>query len=272
MAGVLHAVRMANDADNAVANLPAPLLQLSGVGKRYAGTGPARVVLEDVDLQVREGEFVSIIGPSGCGKSTLLRLISGLDTEHGGTIALSGQAVRGTGLERGLVFQEHRLLPWLTVTRNIELGLLNAGISRAERQARVREHIALVRLDGFEDAYPHQLSGGMAQRVAIARALANRPRVLLLDEPFGALDAITRAHLQRELLRIWEQQGITMLLVTHDMDEAAFLSQRVVVMDSAPGRVREVVPMPLGYPRDRHGEEFARARRRLQEVFGHAPG
>ncbi len=272
MARVLHAVPIPDSAGTAVVSLPGPLLRLSGIGKRYPGTGQARVVLEDVDLQVRQGEFVSIIGPSGCGKSTLLRLISGLDTEHSGTITLAGQAVRGTGLERGLVFQEHRLLPWLTVNRNIELSLLNAGISRAERQARVREHIALVRLEGFEEAYPHQLSGGMAQRVAIARALVNRPSVLLLDEPFGALDAITRAHLQRELLRIWEQQGITMLLVTHDMDEAAFLSQRVVVMDNAPGRVREVVPTNLAYPRDRHGEDFARARKRLQDVFGSTHG
>ncbi|WDS36533.1 ABC transporter ATP-binding protein [Pseudoxanthomonas sp.] len=271
MATVRPALRLAESVEN-VTQLPGPLLQLAGVGKRYAGRGGQRVVLDAVDLQIRQGEFVSIIGPSGCGKSTLLRLVAGLDGEHDGTISLAGQAVRGTGLERGLVFQEHRLLPWLTVTRNIELGLLNAGISRGERQARVREHIALVRLEGFEDAYPHQLSGGMAQRVAIARALANRPRVLLLDEPFGALDAITRAHLQRELLRIWEQQGITMLLVTHDMDEAAFLSQRVVVMDTAPGRVKDVVPMNLSYPRDRHDEEFARARRRLQDVFGHTHG
>ncbi|MFT4197324.1 MAG: ABC transporter ATP-binding protein [Pseudoxanthomonas sp.] len=247
----------------------ASLLRLRGVGKSYPRQGGGVLeVLQDIDLDVAAGEFVSIVGSSGCGKSTLLRLIVGLDTDHAGSLQFGGQAVTGTGLERGIVFQEHRLLPWLTVERNIELSLLNAGLSKQARREAVREHIALVRLEGFEKAYPHQLSGGMAQRVAIARALANRPRVLLLDEPFGALDAITRAHLQRELQRIWRQQGITMIMVTHDLEEALYLGQRVVVMQSSPGRIKEVLPVPLDYPRDRVGEEFVRAKRRLQEVFG----
>lgn len=254
----------------AIASGGAPtLLGIRGVGKRYPGQGGGSLeVLRDIDLDVAEGEFVSIIGASGCGKSTLLRLIVGLDADHTGSILLGGKPVAGTSLDRGIVFQEHRLLPWLTVERNIELSLLNADVPRSERRRLVQEHIGLVRLEGFEKAYPHQLSGGMAQRVAIARALVNRPRVLLLDEPFGALDAITRAHLQRELQRIWRQQNITMIMVTHDIEEALFLGQRVVVMEPSPGRIKAVLPVALDYPRDRNGDGFVRAKRRVQEVFG----
>lgn len=244
-----------------------PLLALDGVGKRYASAASDLQVLDGIDLQVDEGEFVSIVGASGCGKSTLLRLIVGLDTEHAGSICLAGHEVTGTSLDRGIVFQEHRLLPWLTVERNVELGLLNTGLSRAERRRRVQEHIDLVRLNGFEKAWPHQLSGGMAQRVAIARALANRPRVLLLDEPFGALDAITRAHLQHELQRIWREQGITMILVTHDIEEAIYLGNRVVVMQPRPGRISHVLPVPLGVPRDRVSEPFVQVKRRVLAAF-----
>jgi sulfonate transport system ATP-binding protein len=245
------------------------LLSVEGVSKSYTTvSGAALQVLQDIDLRVAEGEFVSIVGTSGCGKSTLLRLLVGLETHYTGAIHLGSEPVAGTSLERGIIFQEHRLLPWLTVERNIELSLLNVKITRSERIDRVREHIALVRLQGFEQAYPHQLSGGMAQRVAIARALVTRPRLLLLDEPFGALDAITRGHLQRELQRIWREQGITMVLVTHDMNEALFLGNRVVVMEPGPGRIRDIVPVPLGYPRDRNGEDFLRVRRRLTQIFG----
>jgi len=245
-------------------------LIVSGVSKSYPGPSGELQVLRDIHLSVAQGEFVSIIGSSGCGKSTLLRLISGLDPDYTGSITMAGEPVIGTSLARGLVFQEHRLLPWLTVERNIELSLLNSGLSAAARREVVREHIALVKLEEFAQSHPHQLSGGMAQRVAIARALANRPRLLLLDEPFGALDAITRAHLQREIERIWREQGITMILVTHDMEEAVFLGNRVVVMQPSPGRIEDVIPVPLTYPRDRLGEEFVRVKRRVVESFGDA--
>lgn len=226
-------------------------LVISHVSKSYAVDGAPLEVLRDIDLDIRSGEFVSLVGASGCGKSTLLRLISGLEDDYSGEIRLGGQRLSGPGLERGVVFQDPRLLPWLTVEKNIELSLLNAGISPEEKRERVATHIALVRLNGFEKALPRQLSGGMAQRVAIARALVNRPRVLLLDEPFGALDALTRSHLQEQLLNIWEQEKITAVFVTHDVEEAVFLSDRVVVLEPRPGRIRSVVDIDLPRPRER---------------------
>lgn len=244
------------------------LLTIGGVSKAYATAAGELQVLQNIDLSIAAGEFVSIIGTSGCGKSTLLRLISGLDADYTGAITMAGKPVKGTSLARGLVFQEHRLLPWLTVERNIELSVLNSGLSAAARREVVREHIALVKLEGFAKSYPHQLSGGMSQRVALARALANRPRLLLLDEPFGALDAITRGHLQRELQRIWREHDITMILVTHDMDEAVFLGNRVVVMKPSPGRIEDVIPVPLRYPRERLSEEFVQVKRRVLVSFG----
>ena len=204
-----------------------------------------------VDLSVAAGEFLTIVGASGCGKSTLLRLIAGLDRDFQGDVVLDGRRVIAPSLDRGLVFQEPRLFPWLTVAQNVALGLLNAGLSQQAGQRAVAEHIALVGLDGFQNAYPHQLSGGMAQRAAIARGLVNRPGVLLLDEPFGALDALTRAHLQDELQRIWAAEGITMLLVTHDVEEAVYLGDRVVVMAPRPGRIAASFDVPHPRPRDR---------------------
>ncbi len=171
-------------------------------------------VLQDIDLQVRAGEFISIVGASGCGKSTLLRLVLGIDVDYEGHIALGDERVTAPGLDRGIVFQDHRLFPWLTVEQNIAVGLRNADRSAAEKRELIAEHVALVGLQGFEQSFPRQISGGMAQRVAIARGLVNRPRVLLLDEPFGALDALTRTRLQGELQRIWQHERITMLLVT----------------------------------------------------------
>ena len=228
-------------------------LDIRSLHKRYQ----ALPVLDDISLTLRPGEFVSVVGPSGCGKSTLLRLLIGLEADYQGEIRLDGQRIRGTSLDRGIVFQEHRLFPWLTVSQNIGLGLLNATdrSAQAKRDA-VREHIALVGLQGFEDAYPHQLSGGMSQRVAIARALVNRPRVLLLDEPFGALDTLTRTHLQQELQRIWQAEGITAVLVTHDVEEAVYLGDRVVVMQPRPGRIRRILDIPLPRPRDRQSPAF----------------
>lgn len=255
--------------DDAVPAVPTrTALELCGVGKWYPGTGGTTVqVLDGIDLEVAEGEFVSVVGASGCGKSTLLRLVAGLDRRHAGEIRQDGRPVVGPRLDCGIVFQEHRLLPWLTVERNVELGLLNAGLSRAQRRERVRHYLELVRLQGCERYWPRQLSGGMAQRVAIARALATRPRLLLLDEPFGALDAITRAHLQDELQRIWKEQGITMILVTHDVEEAIYLGNRVVVMRPDPGCIHEVLPVSAGFPRDRVGAGFVSAKRRVLEAF-----
>lgn len=235
-------------------------LGIHSVGKRYPLADRDLEVLRDIDLDIAPGEFVSIVGASGCGKSTLLRLIVGLDQDYAGDIVLDGERVKGTSLDRGIVFQDHRLLPWMTVQQNIELALLNSGLSRERKRAIAHEHIRLVRLEGFERAFPKQLSGGMAQRAAIARALVNRPKVLLLDEPLGALDALTRLHLQRELQRIWMEHRTTVVMVTHDVEEAVYLSDRIVVMDSNPGRIRQIVAVPLPHPRDRSAPILRRTR------------
>ena len=226
-------------------------LEVRGAAKQFRVGGVPLPVLDNVDLSVSPGEFLTIVGTSGCGKSTLLRLIAGLDADYGGEITYDGARVAGPDLDRGLVFQEPRLFPWLTVAQNIALGLLNARLSEAAKKRSVVGHIELVGLAGFEDAYPHQLSGGMAQRAAIARGLVNRPGLLLLDEPFGALDALTRARLQNELQRIWARERITMMLVTHDVEEAVYLGDRVVVMAPRPGRIAATFDVGLPYPRDR---------------------
>jgi len=247
-------------------------LQIQHLSKQYDVRGDPLRVLEDITLTVDPGEFVSIVGSSGCGKSTLLRLIVGLEDDYQGEVLLDGERIVGTSLDRGIVFQEHRLFPWLTVEQNIGLGLLNGELSEAQKADTVREHIALVGLEGFETAWPHQLSGGMSQRVAIARALVNRPEVLLLDEPFGALDALTRAHLQQELHRIWQAEGITMILVTHDVEEAVYLGDKVVVMEPRPGRIRRIVPVELDHPRDRVGLAFSRVKEDVLAEFAGEAG
>ncbi len=242
-------------------------LEIQHLSKSYAVSTGDLAVLDDVTLTIAPGEFVSIVGSSGCGKSTLLRLIVGLEDEYQGQVLLDGERIVGTSLRRGIVFQEHRLFPWLTVAGNIGLGLLNAALTPGQKRQAVREHIALVGLHGFENAYPHQLSGGMAQRVAIARALVSKPEILLLDEPFGALDALTRAYLQQELHRIWQAEGITMILVTHDVEEAIFLGDKVVVMEPRPGRIRRIVPVDLAYPRERAGLDFSTVKQRVLREF-----
>jgi sulfonate transport system ATP-binding protein len=235
-------------------------LRISRVTKRFQVHGAPLHVLDALDLSVAPGEFLTIVGASGCGKSTLLRLIAGLDTAFEGDVILDGERVKQPSLDRGLVFQEPRLFPWLTVTQNIELGLLNTGMSKAAKRRTALEHIALVGLEGFQDAWPHQLSGGMAQRAAIARGLVNRPGVLLLDEPFGALDALNRARLQDELQRIWAAESITMLLVTHDVEEAVYLGDRVVVMAPRPGRITASFSIDVPRPRDRASTVLAEYR------------
>lgn len=235
-------------------------LEVLKVSKSFEVNGSPLEVLRDVSLDVEPGEFVAIVGPSGCGKSTLLRLVSGLDRGYGGSISYDGAPVAGTSLDRGIVFQEPRLFPWATVWDNVAIGLKNAPISDSLKRGSIAAHIELVGLQGFEKAYPHQLSGGMAQRAAIARGLVNRPRILLLDEPFGALDALTRARLQVELQRIWAHEGITMVLVTHDVDEAVFLGDRVVVLAPRPGRISRVFEIAVSRPRQRSDDDLVRIR------------
>ena len=233
-----------------------PGIDIARVSKTFLVNGAPVEALRDISLAVESGAFVSLVGPSGCGKSTLLRLIAGLETADAGVIRVGDRPIRRPGLDRGMVFQDHRLFPWLTVERNILLSLRRTAYSEKQKQKIVRDLIALVGLKGFEQAQPHQLSGGMSQRAAIARALAPRPDILLLDEPFGALDSLTRTHLQTEFLRIWKHEGITMLMVTHDVEEAVFLSDRVVVIAPRPGRIRRIVDVPLEKPRRRADGAF----------------
>lgn len=239
-------------------------LSIRNLSKRYQVKGKQINVLDNINLDVKPGEFISIVGSSGCGKSTLLRLIVGLETQYDGKLLLDDEPITGPSLNRGIVFQDHRLFPWLTVEQNIALGLENAGMPESQKRGLIQEHIELVGLKGFEKAHPYQLSGGMSQRAAIARGLVNRPEILLLDEPFGALDALTKVHLQNELQRIWLHEGITMIQVTHDVEEAVFLGDRVVVLASRPGRIKHIVPVPLAHPRDRTHPEFVRIK---QEVL-----
>lgn len=250
--------------------LPCGALEIRGLSKAYRIEGQPLPVLDSINLKVRPGEFVSIVGASGCGKSTLLRLIVGLEADYRGDILLDGKPVIGTSLERGIVFQDHRLFPWMTLSKNIALALKNHALSQAEKDRLVAEHIALVNLEGFENAYPHQLSGGMAQRAAIARALINRPKVLLLDEPLGALDALTRVRLQHELQRIWVQQRCTVIMVTHDIEEALYLGDRVIVMDAHPGRIKHQIEVNLPHPRDRTSSVLQGYKEQLlEELVGH---
>ena len=223
-----------------------------------------REALSNISLSLAPGELVSLIGPSGCGKSTLLRLIAGLDTPDSGELLVGSDPINEPSAERGLVFQDPNLFPWLTVRRNIEAGLVARRVLR-EKRNEVDEFMRLVGLEAFADAYPHHLSGGMSQRVALARALINHPKVLLLDEPLGALDAFTRMRMQDEVLRLWQNRRTTMLLVTHDIDEAIYMSDRILVMTPAPGRIDRKIGIDLSRPRDRTSEPFVRLRSQILE-------
>ena len=218
-----------------------PCLDIRGVAMRYGEGAGAITALERIDLSIRAQEFVTIVGPSGCGKSTLLYLIGGFLAPTAGEILLHDRPITGPGRDRGIVFQRYSLFPWRTVAGNIGYGLEEQGMPRAERDSVIREHVRLVHLEGFEDRYPRELSGGMQQRVAIAQTLACRPEILLMDEPFGALDAQTRRILQDEVRRIWRRDTKTVLFVTHDVDEAVALGTRIVVMAARPGRIKEVL-------------------------------
>ncbi len=240
---------------------------VDGVSKHYSSAQEPVRALEDVSFAVDPGEFVCIVGPSGCGKTTLFRIIAGLESATAGTVSLDGEPVDGPGPELGVVFQEYLLFPWRTVAGNVGFGLEKQDLTATARDERVRRLLSLVGLEGFGDSYPKELSGGMKQRVAIARALAVDPELLLMDEPFGAVDAQTREMLQDELLEVWRETGKTILFVTHDVEEAITLADRIVVMDSEPGRVREVVDVDLERPRSRSDDGFGRYYERVLELI-----
>jgi ABC-type nitrate/sulfonate/bicarbonate transport system ATPase subunit len=240
-------------------------LRVVNVSKRFPTPDDpeARMTaLDNVSLSIAPEEFVSLVGPSGCGKSTLLRLIAGLDTPESGELWVGQERIAGPSAERGLVFQDPNLFPWLTVRRNIESGLVARGLL-GQKRGEVDDYMRLVGLAGFEDAFPHHLSGGMAQRAALARALINHPKVLLLDEPLGALDAFTRMRMQDEVIRIWEDRGTTIALVTHDIDEAIYMSNRIVIMTPRPGRIERIIPVDLPFPRDRNSPDFLQLRAQI---------
>jgi NitT/TauT family transport system ATP-binding protein len=225
------------------------ILEITRVSKTFPGANGGTVALQATDLSVQENDFITILGPSGCGKSTLLRMVAGLDTPTAGSIELDGRPVRGPGADRGMVFQSYTLFPWLTVLQNVCFGLREKGMAEADQHDLARQFIAKVGLEGFEGHFPKQLSGGMQQRTALARALANNPRILLMDEPFGALDHQTRELMQELLEGIWEAERKTVLFVTHDIDEAIFMANRVVVMSARPGRIKCDLPVPIDHPR-----------------------
>ena len=249
------------------------ILEVKQLGKIFdTAKGPVNA-LEDINFKVHRREFVTVIGPSGCGKSTLIRTLAGLESATSGEVLLDGAPVNAPGPDRGMVFQGYTLFPWLTVKKNVMFGLRNQGASDSDAESEALEWIKLVGLEKFADVYPDQLSGGMKQRVAIARALAAKPRILLMDEPFGALDAQTRSKMQAYLLEIWKHVDITILFITHDLDEAIYLADRILVLDAHPGRVNEVIEVPVSRPRTVAQflePEFLAARQRLDELI-HPP-
>lgn len=251
---------------NAIANTQLGL-SIEQLAKSYWIDGRELQVLRHVNLQIDSGEFVAIIGSSGSGKTTLLRIIAGLEQANQGRVIVNGKAVNGVGTERGMVFQEPRLLPWLTVEKNVRLGLELQGLDTETIAERADDYIRLVGLSEFSQALPSQLSGGMAQRVGIARALATSPDILLLDEPFGALDAMTKVRMQIELQRIWSERRITMIMVTHDIEEAVYLADKIVVMSGQQGNIKEVISVSLPRPRDRGQAEFTSLREQLFAEF-----
>ncbi|KVH43302.1 ABC transporter ATP-binding protein [Burkholderia diffusa] len=246
------------------------ILDVRHVGKRFATPQGECVALDDISFRTHRREFVCVIGPSGCGKSTLIRILAGLDAQTSGEVLLDGKPVQGPDADRGMVFQGYTLFPWLTVKKNVMFGLRMNGSSGSEAEREALQWLDLVGLTRFADVYPHQLSGGMKQRVAIARALANRPRILLMDEPFGALDAQTRARMQTHLLDIWRNIDVTILFITHDLDEAIFLADRILVLKANPGGVQELIEVPVARPRDYsqvNTPEFIATKARLEALI-----
>jgi NitT/TauT family transport system ATP-binding protein len=249
------------------------VLSVEALGREFDANGTRTTALSRVSFEVHKREFISVIGPSGCGKSTLIRILAGLDYPTSGTVRVDGRAVQGPGADRGMVFQAYTLFPWLTVKKNVMFGLKMKGIQRAKAEHMAEEWLTVVGLADAADKYPGQLSGGMKQRVAIARALANEPRIMLMDEPFGALDAQTRCSMQAHLLRIWEAVDVTVLFITHDLEEAVYLSDRIVVLGANPGRIVEVIDVPVARPRSPAqflSGHFLATKQRLEELI-HGP-
>jgi NitT/TauT family transport system ATP-binding protein len=239
------------------------LLEIKGLSKSFSVKGKTFEALREVNLSVGEKEFICILGPSGCGKTTLLRIMAGLERPTSGEVTLDGVPIEGPGPQRGMVFQEYSLFPWRTILDNVSFGLELQGVSKAERHEKARRYIQAVGLAGFENSFPHELSGGMKQRGAIVRALVNNPRALFMDEPFGALDAQTRNVMQSELLRIWQEQQKTVVFVTHSVDEAIYLADRVVIMSARPGQINKIIDVDLPRPRIRTSAEVNRYRERI---------
>jgi NitT/TauT family transport system ATP-binding protein len=251
-----------------------PGVELSAVGKRYGSGTKVTEALRGVELTLKDGEFVSLIGASGCGKSTLLRIVAGFENATSGKVTVRGKAVSAPGPDRGVVFQDYGLFPWLTVAANVAYGPRQRGVPKKETEAIVARFVSMVGLAHFLDRYPSELSGGMQQRVAIARVLANDPAVLLMDEPFGALDSLTRQTLQEELIKVWQELRPTVMLVTHSVEEAVFLSDRVVVMGggpshAVPGHITKILPVELEHPRDVTSPAFNALKRELLDAIHH---
>lgn len=249
------------------------ILEVSGLHKYFNSPQGEVCALKDVSFKVHKREFVCVIGPSGCGKSTLIRILAGLETPSSGGLLLNGEEIQGPGPDRGMVFQKYTLFPWLTVKQNVMFGLLRSDHSKVVAEQEALQWIDLVGLEKFAGAYPHQLSGGMQQRVAIARALANQPKILLMDEPFGALDAQTRAKMQNYLLEIWRNIDVTILFITHDLDEAIYLADRILVLKAHPGEINEFIEVPVSRPRSPEqflSDEFLATKKRLEELI-HPP-
>ena len=252
------------------------MISVQSVTKTFALGKDTFTALDEVSLDIADNEFITVVGPSGCGKSTLMNILAGLEEPTAGRALVDDVPVSGPGPERGVIFQQYALFPWLTVRKNVEFGLKTAGVGKAERRERAQHFIDLVGLGDFADALPKMLSGGMRQRCAIARAYAVNPSILLMDEPFGALDALTRVKLQEQLLDTWNREKRTVMFITHDVDEAVFLSNRVIVMAARPGRIYDVIDVNLPYPRNeevRLSPEFGELRNRVwHSVYHQEPG
>ncbi|GBF36744.1 ABC transporter ATP-binding protein [Methanofervidicoccus abyssi] len=243
------------------------ILEIRNVSKKFVSKKKEILAVDNITFNVKYNEFLSIVGPSGCGKSTLLRMIAGLEKPTSGEILMENRRIEGPGAERGLVFQQYTLLPWRTVLDNVAFGLEIRGIPKKERYEIAKRFIKMIGLEGFEEAYPYELSGGMQQRGAIARTLANDPKIVLMDEPFGALDTQTRTILQHELLKIWEKEKKTVIFVTHSVDEAIYLSDRVIVMTARPGKIKDIIPIDLERPRKRDTLEFIEYKRKITNIL-----
>lgn len=241
------------------------ILKIENLNKSFDVDKEKIPILKNINLDIKEGEFITIVGHSGCGKSTLLKIIAGLVSYDEGQVIRNGKPVQGPGPDCGMVFQEHRLLPWLKIKDNVGFGL--DGLPKNEKEELVQKHINLVKLEGFENVYPGQLSGGMSQRAAIARGLAANPSILLLDEPFGALDALTRIQMQKEILRIWKEEKTTMVMVTHDIDEAIYLGKRIVVMSARPGEIKTIIRVDSSAAKNRGSADFAYYKKKIYDHF-----